>query len=80
MKFFAINAGTKAFSPSNKNVKKAQNLPQDLATFVAPIFPEPTDLRSTFFNLAIIIPNGIEPNKYDIAQKNSKINIIVIKV
>ncbi len=44
--------------------KKAGHLPMFLRTFVAPVDPEPTVLRSIFFkNLPNKKPVGIDPKK-----------------
>ena len=50
------------FKESRNNARAARHLFPVLATFVAPMFPEPTSLKFIPFILVMIKLNGIEPN------------------
>ena len=59
-----IRQRKKVFEKSKNNVINPSFFPNKRFTFVAPIFPDPYFLISSFFlNLKIMYPNGIDPIK-----------------
>ena len=67
----ARTVGITPFIISPKRVIAPNFFPMALVTLVAPMFPLPTFLRSTFPKyFANITPVGMEPIKYEIMERN----------
>ena len=73
------NTGIYPFIASSSSVAAAKYLFPVLNTFVAPIFPDPIFLKSTFPNIFVNKrPNGIDPLRYEnkLTKKISIFNYI----
>lgn len=70
--------GKKPFKPSKKKTKIAHFMPKALKTLVAPMFPEPTFLKSIPLILATTKPKGTEPKKYVAIARDIIKNIFYI--